>query len=54
MDRFVNWVNTYRGTTANPDPNHIEHHQQWRTGRTNHFGFDLNRDWLLLVAKRKS
>ena len=32
MDRFVNWVNTYRGTTANSDPNHIEHHQQWRTG----------------------
>lgn len=51
MDRFVNWVNTYRGTTANPDPNHIEHHQQWRTGRTNHFGFDLNRDWLLLSQK---
>jgi hypothetical protein len=51
MDRFVNWVNTYRGTTKNPDPNHIEHHQQWRTGRTNHFGFDLNRDWLLLSQK---
>ena len=48
MDRFVNWVSTYRGVTDNADPNHIEHHQQWRTGRTNHFGFDLNRDWLLL------
>jgi len=48
MDRFVNWVSTYRGITPNPDANHIEHHQQWRTGRTNHFGFDLNRDWLLL------
>lgn len=51
MDRFVNWVNTHRGTTPNPDPNHIEHHQEWRTGRTNHFGFDLNRDWLLLSQK---
>jgi hypothetical protein len=48
MDRFVNWVTTHRGITKNPDPNHIEHHQNWRTGRTNHFGFDLNRDWLLL------
>lgn len=48
MDRFVNWVNTYRGVTPNDDPNHIEHHQQWRSGRTNHFGFDLNRDWLLV------
>jgi len=51
MDRFVSWVNTHRGTTPNPDPNHIEHHQDWRTGRTNHFGFDLNRDWLLLSQK---
>ena len=51
MDRFVNWVNTYRGVADNPDPNHIEHHQGWRTGRTNHFGFDLNRDWLLLSQK---
>lgn len=48
MDRFTTWVNTHRGSTPNPDPNHIEHHQDWRTGRTNHFGFDMNRDWLLL------
>jgi len=48
MDRFVNWVSTHRGITPNADANHIEHHQSWRTGRTNHFGFDLNRDWLLL------
>ena len=51
MDRFVNWVTTHRGISENPDPNHIEHHQSWRTGRTNHFGFDLNRDWLLLSQK---
>jgi hypothetical protein len=51
MDRFVNWVTTHRGITENPDPNHIEHYQNWRTGRTNHFGFDLNRDWLLLSQK---
>ena len=48
MDRFVNWVSTYRNTAQNPDPNHMEHHQNWVTGRTNHFWFDLNRDWLLL------
>lgn len=51
MDRFVNWVTTHRGITENPDPNHIEHYQNWRTGRTNHYGFDLNRDWLLLSQK---
>lgn len=48
MDRFVNWVSTYRNSSNNSDANHIEHHQSWVTGRTNHFWFDLNRDWLLL------
>jgi hypothetical protein len=51
MDRFVQWVNMHRGSTPNADKNHIEHHQGWLTGRTNHFGFDLNRDWLLLAQK---
>lgn len=48
MDRFVNWVSTYRNSSNNSDANHIEHHQSWISGRTNHFWFDLNRDWLLL------
>lgn len=48
MDRFVNWVDTFKGPSLNTDPNHIEHHQHWPSGRTNHFWFDLNRDWLLL------
>jgi len=48
MDRFVNWVSTYRNSANNDDANHMEHHQGWVTGRTNHFWFDLNRDWLLL------
>ncbi len=51
MDKFVNWANMFRGKADNDDPNHIEHHQGWFTGRTNHYGFDLNRDWLLLTQK---
>jgi hypothetical protein len=51
MDRFVNWVTTYRGSSNNGDAEHIEHHQNWVTGRTNHIWFDLNRDWLLLTQK---
>lgn len=51
MDRFVNWVTTYRGSADNADPAHIEHHQAWVSGRTNHFWFDLNRDWLLLTQQ---
>ena len=48
MDRFAQWVNTYRNMADNSDPNHIEHNQGWLSGRTNHYWFDLNRDWLLL------
>jgi len=51
MDRFVNWVSTFRGSVDNSDANHIEHHQSWVSGRTNHFWFDLNRDWLLLTQQ---
>ncbi|WP_246036994.1 M14 metallopeptidase family protein [Thalassotalea litorea] len=49
MDRFVTWVNTNRGTSLNTDPEHREHQLQWPSGRTNHFMFDLNRDWLPLT-----
>ncbi len=48
MDRFTSWVNTYRSAVDNSDPYHMEHHQHWPSGRTNHYWFDLNRDWLLL------
>ncbi|WP_022834365.1 M14 family metallopeptidase [Salisaeta longa] len=45
--RFVNWVNQNRGATATTDPQDREHTQPWPGGRTNHYWFDLNRDWLL-------
>lgn len=51
LDRFVNWVSTFSNDVANDDPNDIEHHQGWPTGRTNHYWFDLNRDWLLLTQQ---
>lgn len=48
LDRFVNWVDTYRTLTPNASADHIEHHEPWPSGRTNHYWFDLNRDWLLI------
>jgi hypothetical protein len=45
-DRFVDWVNRNRGTTHSTDPQDREHQEPWPGGRTNHFWFDLNRDWL--------
>jgi len=48
-DRFVDWVNGYRGAVATGDPEDREHREEWPYGRTNHFLFDLNRDWLPAV-----
>ncbi len=44
--RFTTWVNQNRGTTHTTDPQDREHDQPWPGGRTNHYWFDLNRDWL--------
>ena len=44
-DRYVNWYNTVVGKDANPDPQSREHSEPWPGGRTNHYNFDLNRDW---------
>lgn len=44
-DRYVNWYNGVVGATANPDPQSREHSEPWPGGRSNHYNFDLNRDW---------
>ncbi|MEM6641953.1 MAG: M14 family metallopeptidase [Bacteroidota bacterium] len=49
MNRFATWVNMHRSHTINPDPNHREYDESWPGGRTNHYWFDLNRDWMPLV-----
>lgn len=46
-DRFVNWVNANRGRIATRDGQDREHVEPWPGGRTNHYWFDLNRDWLV-------
>ncbi|HSV76566.1 MAG TPA: M14 family metallopeptidase [Bacteroidales bacterium] len=48
QDRFASWVNRHRSLTLNPDPEGREFHDVWPGSRTNHYWFDLNRDWLLL------
>ncbi len=49
LSRFAQWANSHRGKTLVADANHREHQQAWPSGRTNHYWFDLNRDWLLLT-----
>lgn len=44
-DRYVNWYNGVTGNNANADVQAREHNEPWPGGRTNHYYFDLNRDW---------
>jgi Zinc carboxypeptidase len=44
-DRYVNWYNSIVGNTYNPLPDAREHQEPWPGGRSNHYNFDLNRDW---------
>ena len=48
-DRHAQWANQYRGTPLVADPLDAEHNESWPRGRTNHYWFDLNRDWLLAI-----
>jgi len=48
-DRHTQWANSYQGTPLVADPQDAEHDEYWPGGRTNHYWFDLNRDWLLAV-----
>ena len=49
LDRFASWSNSNRSLTPVGDRNGRIHNEDWPSGRTNHYLFDLNRDWLPLV-----
>lgn len=44
-DRYVNWFNQVSGKYPEANPLAREHQEPWPGGRTNHYYFDLNRDW---------
>ncbi len=48
-DRFAYWVNQNRGGVHTTDVQDREHSQPWPRGRTNHYWFALNRDWMPLA-----
>lgn len=45
-DRYINWYNSVVGIKYNPALDAREHREPWPGGRTNHYYFDLNRDWV--------
>ncbi|SHI48004.1 Zinc carboxypeptidase [Arenibacter nanhaiticus] len=46
LQRFAYWANSNKGKNLVSDPNDREFHEVWPGGRTNHYWFDMNRDWL--------
>ncbi|SFN82449.1 M14 family metallopeptidase [Salegentibacter flavus] len=46
LQRFAYWANTNKSKNINPDPQDREYREVWPGGRTNHYWFDMNRDWL--------
>ena len=47
--RHSTWANTNQGITATGNNDSRQYDEVWPGGRTNHYWFDLNRDYLLLV-----
>lgn len=48
-DRHTQWANQFKANQLVSDNIDAEHNEGWPRGRTNHYWFDLNRDWLLAV-----
>ncbi len=49
LNRFASWSNANRSMNPVADRNHRINNEAWPGARTNHYLFDLNRDWLPLV-----
>ena len=45
-DRYVYWYNGVTRNIVGLEPRDLEHYEPWPGGRTNHYWFDLNRDWI--------
>ncbi|OIQ39642.1 MAG: zinc carboxypeptidase [Bacteroidetes bacterium MedPE-SWsnd-G1] len=46
LQRFAYWANTNKNKNLTADGNDREYDEVWPGGRTNHYWFDMNRDWL--------
>ncbi|RPD98853.1 zinc carboxypeptidase [Aureibaculum marinum] len=47
LNRFATWVNIHKNQNITSDNNDREYDEVWPGGRTNHYWFDMNRDWLV-------
>jgi len=49
LNRFSTWANMHKHHTLSSDPRGREFNEVWPGGRTNHYWFDLNRDWIFNI-----
>jgi hypothetical protein len=48
FNRHASWINMHKPVTPMQDDNSRGFNEAWPGGRTNHYWFDLNRDWVLV------
>ena len=46
FNRFASWANSHKNKALTADGNDREYNEAYPRGRSNHYWFDLNRDWL--------
>jgi len=49
LQRFSTWANSHKHKNLTTDASSREFNEVWPGGRTNHYWFDLNRDWLFSI-----
>lgn len=49
FQRFSSWVNVHKNKNLTDDSSDREYSEVWPGGRSNHYWFDLNRDWLVTI-----
>lgn len=47
--RYIDWYRSMQSHVLNDNASDLEHVENWPGGRTNHYWFDLNRDWVWLI-----
>jgi len=45
-DRYAYWYKSVARHVPAAEPNDLDHSEPWPVGRTNHYWFDMNRDWV--------
>ncbi len=48
-ERCLNYLRQTRGRWPDENPLAAEHHEPWPSGRSNHYLFDMNRDWFAIT-----